>query len=186
MIEPLQYTQNDIAYIALVESDVHPKARLLDYYKLFFQAYWGQGHFIIDTQSVYDFLDNEMSQMQEIYLPIIQDISNGNGLYRISVSAIAEGLINREEFLRLFLARTQIQNSWDCWTAQWQVIQTYLTKTYPNITIPDEINDCLDALKNRKLVSHSKYFQLTYKPHYRVMQLTKEDLYEFPKLKEYL
>jgi len=44
------------------EFELHPKAQLIDYYKLFFQGTFGPGHIISNKESAIKFLKNELDE----------------------------------------------------------------------------------------------------------------------------
>jgi hypothetical protein len=175
------YSETDILNIAEEEHKHHPKAILRDYYKLFFQACWGQGHFISDNSAARTYIEQELIIVEKPYLPLIQDISHGKGLYRVSLCAISEGLISIEEYLSLFLAKKHIEIAWTDWTLSWHEILIILIHTYPELNDAVELNFCLYAIEKQALISHSEYFRLTYRPHYRVMQLSDADMSIFIK-----
>jgi hypothetical protein len=186
MINQFRYTQTDIIQIAEIERRLHPEATLQDYYKLFFQAYLGQGHFIGDINSAEKYLDEEMSLMENSYQPLLQDISSQNGLYRISVSAIMLDILSKQDYLQLFLSNWQADITWQEWVKEWQSINKTISSLFQLKTDDIEQKTILNALENQALVSHSNIFRLTYKPHYRVMPLSEEVFSKFPILKEYL
>jgi len=169
------YNENDILEIAEEEHQHHPRALLRDYYKLFFQAGWGQGHFISDSLAAKTYIEQELILIEQPYLPLIQDISHGKGLYRISLSAISQGLISQEAYLSLFLVNKLTEISWSDWALSWNEISEMLIQTYPELDNSDELEFCCQAIKKQAIISHSEYFRLTYRPHYRVMQLSDAD-----------
>ena len=55
--------QNDkIRKLIKSEFELHPKAQLKDYYKLFFQGTFGPGHIISSRSSARKFLQNELEE----------------------------------------------------------------------------------------------------------------------------
>ncbi len=185
MNSKLIYNEEDILEIAKVEYHYHPKALLRDYYKLFFQAYWGQGHFVISKYSAKVYLEQEVSQMQELYTPIIQDISTSKRLYRVSLSAVKEQLISAPDFISSFLDNVYYEIDWKMWATHWNEIKLILINTYPALTDAEESDFLIQAMEQHALISHSECFRLTYKPHYRVMQLNGINSYLINRLKEY-
>lgn len=172
MNEMFNYTKEDLLSIISCEFKHHPEAQLRDYYKLFFQSYWGQGHFIEDIRSTMTYLEQEVAIMNETYLPIIQDISNGKGLYRISLSIIRDRFLSIDNYLSLFLDMKQVEIDWTQWAEDWKHILKCIVIKNPLIISSAEIEYCNQAIEQKKIISHSECFRLTYKPHYRVMLLS--------------
>jgi hypothetical protein len=180
------YTEEDIQKIATIEYNHHPKAMLRDYYKLFFQAYWGQGHFVGDAFSARMYLKQEVSGMQELYNPIVQDISNSKCLYRVSLSVVKEQLISAPDFISAFLDNVHNEIDWVLWKKKWDRIRLLLDKWYPDLIDAEEIRFIDKSIEQQVLISHSECFRLTYNPHYRVMQLNSLNSYLINRLKEYI
>jgi len=180
------YTENDIVVIAKTEQFHHPESNLIDYYKLFFQSYYGQGHFISNETEVQHYLDKELLEMKSVYNPVIQDISNQNGMYRVSLDAIKKGILTSEYFLSLFLRKDYIQTDWHQWSGIWNNISKLLFDLYPLLQCATLIQKCVKVIDNNAIISHSECFRLTYSPHYRVMQLSEYDLQKNAELRKYL
>lgn len=181
-----KYTAQDILAIAETEHGHHPKANLIDYYKLFFQSYFGQGHFIGSESETKRHLENEMSRMQNAYLPLIQDISNGNGLYRVSLEAVKSNLISKDELLMHYLNSIFIRTDWEQWSQVWSELLDPLLEKYPELRVEADLEQCSEVMNNNVIMSHSECFRLTYSPHYRVMQLSGSDLMKYPELRKQL
>jgi hypothetical protein len=168
----VKYTDSDLIAIAEEEHKLHPMSLLRDYYKLFFQAYWGQGHFIADRDITKHYLEDELNSLGLPYLPLLQDISCGKGLFRASVSSIAHKQIPFEDYLDMFMDNQAEPVDWTVWSQCWQDIQVLLLKAYPELNTKSEIELCAEVIKKQAIISHSECFRLTYNPHYRVMQLS--------------
>lgn len=180
------YTQADIISIAQTERQYHPQANLIDYYKLFYQAFFGQGHFIGNEAQAKRHLDTELSRMTTSYQPLLQDISNGYGLYRVSLDAVKLGLMSEDELLLLYLNSKFIRTDWKQWSEIWSSIVNLLLDSYPVLDNEKERCQCSEIIKNKAIISHSECFRLTYSPHYRVMQLSESDLTKYPELRKSL
>lgn len=180
------YSQTDIVVIATNEHMHHPLANLIDYYKLFFQSYYGQAHFVGSEVAAKRHLEIELSKMDRLYLPVIQDISNRHGLYRVSLNAITNNMISAENYLSIFTSKQHYSIDWNYWSIIWNDILKLLLKLYPSINQPYVIELCDEVLTNKAIISHSEAFRLTYNPHYRVMQLSEFDFIQNPSLKDCL
>jgi len=162
---------DNLAAIAQLERRLHPAATLRDYYKLFFQSFYGPGHFIEDTDTARRFIEQELRLMKQDYLPLVQDISNGAGYHRVSLSVLTRQLISLEAFAALFVSSVKPIYQSDEWSKQWLAIEVFLCSTYPELAAEKERLFCHKALSGNLLIRHSDNFRLTYTPHYRVMLL---------------
>jgi hypothetical protein len=180
------YNETDIVVIATQEYQNHPNANLVDYYKLFFQSYYGQGHFVSNDIAAKRKLECELLMMNTTYHPYIQDISNRMGLYRVSLDSIKKQIVTLDDFLVMFLHKKEYSINWQAWSENWEMIKNMITGLYPDLRDKILINHCDEVIKNKAMVSHSDSFRLTYKPHYRVMQLSEYEILKFQTLKEYL
>ncbi|HOD17048.1 MAG TPA: hypothetical protein PKJ14_00145 [Candidatus Cloacimonadota bacterium] len=167
------FSDQDIKNIAILEANYHPQADLTDYYKLFFQAYYRQGHFIKDQLNANKMLFFELKGMKDDYFPLLQDISNGKGIYRVSLSVIKKRILTIDAYLALFLGDEILIPEWDDWTKIWQHIITLLKENFKTFNNRQQIEACQQMIEQKSIISHSELFRLTYKPHYRVMNLTK-------------
>ncbi|MBT4575288.1 MAG: hypothetical protein HOB92_02350, partial [Candidatus Cloacimonetes bacterium] len=91
--------------IKLINSEftLHPRAQLIDYYKLFFQGTFGPGHIISDKNSVIEFLKNELDKSTIFEEKDYQKISYINDFYRVNLNVINEGMISFDDFVDAFL-----------------------------------------------------------------------------------
>lgn len=178
------YTDLDIISIADLEKDIHPEASLIDYYKLFFQSCFGQGHFVVDKSNARIYLEDELSVMTYNYYPLIQDISNGKGLYRVSLGTIRSGLIPVNDFFSLFINCLNGHVNWRIWSAIWTYIFHLLSSNGSYFSDMSNLDVCNEHLRLYTIPNHSNSFRLTYRPHYRVMKLKNEIIMKFINLKE--
>jgi hypothetical protein len=180
------YNETAIVVIATQERKHHPLANLVDFYKLFFQSYYGQGHFVSNDITAKLKLESELQIMNSSYYPYIQDISNRTGLYRVSLDAIKKGIITVDDFLVMFLNKKEFQINWATWSENWELIKNLIVGLYPVLNDKVHISHCEQAIKNMSMVSHSEVYRLNYQPHYRVMQLSEFEILKFSTLREYL
>ena len=155
--------------IILAELTLHPRASLQDFYKLFFQSYFGAEHALTDVDSARKYFDNELRNLPEESDFIIQDISVNFSIFRINLQAIRNGLISSEELFDAFLKSTQtpVQTSKQKWPKIWQEIeQILLPLTSPTQT---EILQLREAANSGGTVHHSQIYRDLYKPHYRII-----------------
>jgi len=167
--------QNDqINKLIKSEFSLHPKAQLIDYYKLFFQGTFGAGHFIKDRSSATEFLRTELETSNAFEKMEYQDVSYVNNIYRVNINLINEGLISFDDFLDAFLKSAEVENtiSENEWIDSWRSIEQQILKS----NIPIE-NFELQSAKLWKIilstqnVSHSKVYHTVYSPHYRLINI---------------
>jgi len=160
-----------ITELIISEFHLHPKAQLIDYYKLFFQGTFGAGHFIKDRSAAGEFLRTELETSTEFEEIEYQDISYVNNIYRVNINLINKGIIPFEDFLEAFLKSAEIENtiSKDEWIVYWRNIEQQILKS----KIPIENFDLQSAelwkiIVSTQIVSHSKIYHTVYSPHYRL------------------
>jgi hypothetical protein len=180
------YEEIDILKIAQTEHRLHPKSELTDYYKLFFQAYYGQGHFIPDFNKAESYLINEIKEMRGPYQPLLQDISNKRGLFRVSLSVISKKLLHQDDFWKLFIRGSKNAAKLDDWPDIWSYVFRLIDFDISYSKNQVRIKELVKISKSRKLISHSEVFRLTYQPHYRVMLITEQEMLNYPELRKQL
>jgi hypothetical protein len=180
------YNETDIIVIATQEFKYHPLANLIDYYKLFFQSYYGQGHFVSNEVTAKLKLEIELQKMHSPYHPYIQDISNRRGLYRLSLDTVKKQIVSPDDFLIMFLQGKEYNITWQNWSENWMNIQKLIVALYPALNDRHHVNLCRELIDNKAMASHSDTYRSTYNPHYRVMQLSEFELIKLQNLKEYL
>jgi len=175
-----EYTDSDLINIAETELNIHYESNLIDIYKLFFQAFFAQGHFITDKRKVNEYILVELNHNGKKYLPYFQDISNGKGLFRVSISVVNDNLINLNDYITLFLSNINHSGiSWDIWRDKWLGIQKIILSKWPSIYDLDCIKVITESIHNHLILSHSECFKLTYYPRYRVMALSENDVSKY-------
>ncbi len=154
------------------EFNLHPKAQLQDYYKLFFQDAFGPEHIIKDKTSAEKYLRTELEGSSIFEEINYQEIGYINEFYRVNINVINKGIISFDDFLDAFIKSADMENKiTDAeWLAIWEEIQKqiFLMK----IPINDhrqQIDSLLELIKNKQLVSHSNVYRAAYSPHYRIL-----------------
>jgi len=158
--------------LIISEFNLHPKAQLQDYYKLFFQDAFGPGHIIKDKTSAEKYLRTELEGSSIFEEINYQEIGYINESYRVNINVINKGIISFDDFLDAFIKSADMENKiTDAeWLAIWEEIQKqiFLMK----IPINDrrqQIDSLLELIKNKQLVSHSNVYRVAYSPHYRIL-----------------
>lgn len=151
----------------------HPKARLTDLYKNFYQDAFGPGHLISDSHSALEYLNYELSNSDITDTSFIQHLGCNHNYVRISLYYIKTGQIPKNEFFDLFLksANEASPPTHEEWKKEWNHILMVIEEM--NLAIPyflkdkSYINECLE--KGTAAIHHSDDFRNTYNPHYRII-----------------
>ncbi len=161
-----------INQLILQEYSQHPKAQLVDYYKLFFQANFGTEHFISDKISTEKKLQKELEQLTFSNFPLLQNIGYKTSIYRVSLKLIAEKFITFEPFLKAFLNSSFAIDSKQKneWQKEWQKIQnTIFSMNLPLKNVEADLQIIKTAIREFTSVHHSKIYKKHYNPHYRLL-----------------
>jgi hypothetical protein len=157
----------EIIKIAVKEFELHPKATATDYYKLFFQSFYGPGHLIKNPEIAFKRLLEELKESKHFNSVPIQDI--GNGFYRVNLKPVKEGIISAKELLSAFINSRQPEPVFEDWIIVWNRICNIL-HSVPNFEFLKNNNEISLFTANKKnLVSHSKIYKDCYHPHYRII-----------------
>ncbi|MCK5051808.1 MAG: hypothetical protein KAS53_08800 [Candidatus Cloacimonetes bacterium] len=165
--------QNDkIEKLIKSEFELHPKAQLKDYYKLFFQGTFGPGHIISNRSSAREFLENELEESSIFEVIDYQNISYINEFYRVNLNVINKKIITFDDFLDAFLMSAKIENeiSYKEWLINWENIehQIFIMKI-PIENIEEQSAELLELIRDKQLVGHSDIYRTNYSPHYRLI-----------------
>ena len=161
-----------ITELIISEFKLHPKAQLVDYYKLFFQGTFGPEHIILNKSSAREFLQNELEESSIFEKKDYQNISFINEFYRLNLNVINKGIISFDDFLDAFIKSVELINemSYEEWIEEWNNIekQIFMMKI-PIENIKQQSSELQEIIKNEQLVSHSNIYRANYSPHYRLI-----------------
>ena len=160
---------------------LYPESRAQDIYKSFCQDNLGPGHLIPNPDYAKAYLLEELQTYREdldsmLYeKPSIRYVPVGdkNNFVRVDLSVILDSLITTETLLDAFVRSANEGNmtSEDEWKAKWAAVEKVLRKDFQSI--PDLNMDlaAIDSLvaEGRLILHHSKVFEKTYHPHYRIV-----------------
>ena len=164
------------------QMQTYPKSTLKDLYKNFFQDKFGPGHLIDDTVSAGKYLRYELDSYSDISGEIAEPTGWEGNFLRVNLSVIKTGIIPYDTFFDAFIR--SIHNIRPVpvadWTKEWKEIENVISSM--NLPLPDyekdkkEINDRLE--QGIYVGHHSKIFEETYTPHYRIISksIFKEEL----------
>lgn len=171
----LAVSAQSITYFVNKQIQEYPESRLLDIYKSCFQDYMGAEHLVSDTANIKKYLDYELSitnlsdQQPKYYEPCG---ITGNYI-RVSLKAIKEGYISKEELLNAFIRSANSDNrpTIENWKQKWQEIADTIAQM--NIQLPHYNEDMIyinSILSTGKYaISHSQEYREAYQPHYRII-----------------
>ena len=151
----------------------YPKSTLKDLYKNFFQDKFGPGHIISDTTSAGNYLRRELASYSEIEGEIAEPTGWEGNFYRVNLSVIKEGKIPYQTYFDAFIRSVQgIQPvAVSDWQKEWQAIELIIRSM--NLSLPgyaDDRKEIEERLGRGEYVGHhSKVFEETYSPHYRII-----------------
>ena len=181
----------DLNSLMDIEATYHPKADLADIYKLLCQAYYGPNYMGKELAAIRKSLAEELKQKRKIYTPLLQDIGNRKGFYRVSLDLIPylpeEGAAPVPlSSIPKKLSRTQpseaqidymaflIQDS--ClvmdvdirsWKATWRRLWPRIEARYkPSEEITEFV---VEHVQKAAITKHSKNYKKLYQPHYRIL-----------------
>ena len=159
----------------------YPKATLQDIYKNNFQDYFGPSHIMADREGVLKYLNWELAQMEKerkeggihregnYYDPC----GWRHNYYQVSLLVIKEGMMTVEEFADAFIAgggaAPQVTAEW---IQEWEVIKGAVKEFSPGMEGFESDADKIDTLLKGGdyVVHHSKKYEETYFPHYRIIR----------------
>lgn len=181
----------DLNALMDIEATHHPKADLTDIYKLLCQAYYGPSHMGKEISLIRNSLVEELKRTRKIYLPLLQDIGNRKGFYRISLDLIqflpAKGQnpvpissipkkLNRTmpseeqiEYVSSLILDSCLEMDVDLrsWKATWRRLWPRIEARYkPSKEIAQTV---LKHVQEAAITHHSKDYSALYQPHYRIL-----------------
>ena len=166
------------------ELELHPRARLIDLFKLFMQSAFGPGHLIKNKDIARKYLIQELespivssptlftSDAQAIQTPLIFDCDVFHPFARYSLKLIADKTISFDDFFAAFIQSAEsfsAEKDADYYLGFWNEMTPYFTAK--NIELFDYDSAEIKKLISQKqyLVRHSYTYNIYYKPAYRII-----------------
>lgn len=159
---------------------LYPEATLQDFYKCCFQDAYGPEHLLADTPDAYDrsrqYLVREGEFLHQQHLkttgiPYYESVGYRGDFYRVSLELIEDGIVPFDAFFLAFQHSIKefAPPSLEAWKAEWhEVLQIVADLHFPNYDNDVKTIDKLLA-EGQFAYYHSKTFNQTYQPHYRLM-----------------
>ncbi|GAP72071.1 hypothetical protein SAMD00024442_23_29 [Candidatus Symbiothrix dinenymphae] len=162
----------------------YPKSRLQDLYKNFFQDRFGPGHLITDTAMVDNYLKRELASYTEPTGALVEPIGWEGNFYRVNTDVVKFAADSAKEtvykaYLDAFIesANTTPTPRMEDWQKEWDAILEIIEQM--NLHLPDYEADKANIqtliTSGKYAGHHSKAFEATYHPHYRIIR---RELYE--------
>ena len=162
-----------ITIIELIKKELglYPQAELVDIYKLFYQDYFGCGHFFSDQESIITYLTDEINKLSltKDTTPEIQKIFCFNNFIRVDIRLVTMGYLTLNKLADLFWQSSRIKLDQPIpWHIHWQNICQIIAKDNLLTCQPDK-EKLEDFANNRNGVHHSAIYRQKYHPHYRII-----------------
>ncbi len=158
------------------ELNYYPEARLTDLYKNYFQDAYGPSHLVPDTTQAGAYLDWELKQPDWTDTLLVQPLGIHHDYYRINLILVKNGTIPRDTLLLGLVKSVPLARkpAIEDWKREWAEVLRVIKKMKPGL--PDlaldkkRIDDVLD--KGDVVMHHSRHYEETYHPHYRIIHRT--------------
>lgn len=160
---------------------LYPETRVKDIYKSFCQDNLGPGHLIPNPDAAKAYLLEEL-QVYRADLengrydkPALRYVSVGDaGNYvRVDLSVILDGKVDEETLLAAFVrsANEGRTMSTDEWKEKWASVADVIRKDFPDLPDAEKDLAAIDSLmaEEHYILHHSRIFNETYHPHYRIV-----------------
>jgi hypothetical protein len=160
---------------------MYPESRLQDIYKSFCQDNLGPGHLIPNPEAAKAYLLEELQAFREDIVnglydkPALRYVSVGDaGNYvRVDLSVVLDRLVDEETLLAAFVksAKEGITLSTDEWKEKWAAVAAVIRKDFPDLPDAEKDLAAIDSLmaEGHYILHHSRIFNETYHPHYRIV-----------------
>lgn len=166
----------------------YPKATLLDIYKGNFQDKFGPAHLLTDRKAVENYIRYELDNAQTLEGDDYEPCGWKGDFYRVNLSVIREGKVSMDDFIDAFMGSANGIDTTltQAWLDEWAHLQKAVKQVSPQLEGFEKDSLFLARLlsEGKYVVHHSRVFNETYEPHYRIIR---KDLFEskiLPKLKE--
>jgi hypothetical protein len=151
----------------------YPTARLTDLYKNYFQDAYGPGHLIPDTTRAGAYIDWELQQPDWTDQLPSQALGANHDFYRINLLLLKNGTIPRDTLLLAMVKSAQQARNpeVEAWRKEWAEVLLVIKQIRPDLPgmKADEKLIAKTLSKGEVVMHHSKHYEKTYHPHYRII-----------------
>ena len=157
----------------------YPKATLQDLYKGSFQDQFGPAHLLTDREAVKKYIKLEMENAKTF--PAEDFVACGwqGRFYQVNLKVIADGRVSLDDFTDAFMASANgIDTSLTpIFVEEWKQLLQTVKQVQPQLAgfVQDSTMLANLLAEGKYVVHHSKTFDETYQPHYRIIR---RDLFE--------
>jgi hypothetical protein len=173
MVSTAQIREKEVQQFVDLEFKNYPEASLLDLYKNYFQDAYGPGHLIHDTTHAGEYLNWELSQSDWSDTLLWQPLGMQHDFYRINLLLLKNGTIPRDTLLLGMIKSAQLSRNPDIesWKKEWNEVLQIIKKYKPDLLgmEQDEKMIAETLSKGNVVMHHSKRYEETYHPHYRII-----------------
>lgn len=173
MVSTAQIREKEVQQFVDLELKNYPEASLLDLYKNYFQDAYGPGHLIPDTTHAGEYLNWELSQSDWSDTLLWQPLGTQHDFYRINLLLLKNGTIPRDTLLFGMVKSAQLSKNPDIesWKKEWNEVLQIIKKHKPDLLgmEQDEKQIAETLSKGNVVMHHSKRYEETYHPHYRII-----------------
>jgi len=160
-----QFIEDELKY--------YPEARLADLYKNYFQDAYGPGHLIPDTTQAGKYLDWELQQPYWTDTLPCQALGINHDYYRINLRLVKNGTIPRDTLLLAMVESATLARNPDMesWKKEWNEVLAVIKEVKPNLPGMEADEKLIGQVfsKDDVVMHHSKHYEETYHPHYRIV-----------------
>lgn len=152
----------------------YPKSTLKDLYKNFFQDQYGPGHLVADTAAAGKYLRQELASYTALSGEVAESTGWKGNFLRVNLWVVKTNQIPYPVFFDAFLRSVNGIDPLPVaeWQKRWNRIEAIIRSM--NLPLPSyeedrkEIQNRLD--RGEYVGHHSKVFEDTYRPHYRIIR----------------
>ena len=148
----------------------YPESTLQDIYKSFYQDRFGPGHMISDTASARSYLMRELSEIADASTVYYEPTGSEGRFVRVYLSAVTDGLITADQLLDAFVRGANMVKAETDWEAEWKAVVGTITKFGIQVQGFEDASLLDEASRDRQAVHHSRAYNATYHPHYRIVE----------------
>jgi hypothetical protein len=154
----------------------YPEAHLTDLYKNYFQDAYGPGHLLPDTTQAGNYLSWELQQPGWTDSLLYQPLGVNHDFYRVNLLLIKNHIIPRDTLLMAMVKSVPMARNpeIESWKQEWGEVLQVIKQM--NLHLPgmrsDERHIRKALSKGNVVAHHSKHYEETYRPHYRIVHRT--------------
>lgn len=155
------------------QMETYPKSTLKDLYKNFFQDKFGPGHIIGDTAGAGNYLRRELASYTKTEGALAEPTGWEGNFLRVNLSVIKNNQVPYDVFFDAFVRSVNGIRPITVaeWQKEWHQIEGIIHSM--NLSLPDYESDKVEIenrlSKGEYVGHHSKLFEDSYSPHYRII-----------------